>query len=79
MTNSKPEYNIEERAFEFVNKYTELKQNISERKKIFSTSIEKSNVVCSVFENLILGIICILRFGSCDLLPNFARIFSNKQ
>ncbi len=74
MTNSKPEY-IEERTFEFENEYIELQEETVELKKIFSTSIEKSDVVCSVFENLILGIICILRFGIWDLLPNLAQTF----
>jgi len=50
MTNSKPKYNTEERTFEFVNKYTEVKENIGERKKIILASIEKSHLIFIVFD-----------------------------
>lgn len=74
MTNSKPRYNIEERTFEFENEYVEIQEETVELKKIFSASIEKSNVVCIVFENLILCIICILKFGFCGF---FAKSCTN--
>jgi hypothetical protein len=43
-------------------------------KKIISSIIEKSKIVCFVFETLILFIICFLRFVFWNFLPKHVKI-----
>jgi hypothetical protein len=50
MTNSKPKYNKEERAFEFKNKCIELREATIELKKVFRESIEKSHLIFIVLK-----------------------------